>query len=148
MKKSSVQVDFFMWLQCHCYKFVHDVIFRHWDTILWAFFHFCFVLLIKFLLALNDFVSLITWHCSTIQLLDHLSSEPLVFMDHSNSRHILDIQKLVELGIRISNVYVCDCIFSDQQLMWWLKETLNLTISKTKTRKQTVILSQIEENEK
>jgi hypothetical protein len=36
-------------LQCHCYNFVHDVIKRHWDTILEAFFHFCFAIVIKFL---------------------------------------------------------------------------------------------------
>ncbi len=49
-------------LQFHCYNFVHDDILKHWDTILEAFFHFCFALVIKFLSALNDFISFITWY--------------------------------------------------------------------------------------
>ncbi len=49
-------------LQCLYYSFVYDVILRHWDTILEAFFHFCYALLIKFLSELNNCISFITWY--------------------------------------------------------------------------------------
>jgi hypothetical protein len=49
-------------LQSHWYNFVHDVILRHWDTNLEAFFHFCFVIVVKFLSALDVCISFITWY--------------------------------------------------------------------------------------